>query len=104
MKTTAQAWLDDWAKDDISGMYDLLTAVSQDAMTRDKFIARYTDVANNLTLQKIDSQILQALVLSPTLRAGRLPGELYDRHGRQFDPRYDHEPQPGKRKLEGSMG
>ncbi len=66
VKTTAQAWLDDWAKDDISGMYDLLTGVSQDAMTREKFIARYTDVANNLTLQKIDSQILQALVLSPT--------------------------------------
>ncbi len=70
VKTTAQAWLDDWAKDDISGMYDLLTPVSQDALTRDKFIARYTDVANNLTLQKIDSQILQALVLSP--RSGQV--------------------------------
>ena len=55
VKTTAQAWLEAWAKDDISGMCDLLTPVSQDALTRDKFIARYTDVANNLTLQKIEA-------------------------------------------------
>ena len=60
----------------INAMYDLLTGVSQDALTREKFIARYTDVANNLTLQKVESQILQALVLSPTLCASRLPGEL----------------------------
>ena len=65
VQPTARAWLDDWAKDDYSAMYDLLTGVSQDALTREKFIARYTDVANNLTLQKVESQILQGLVLSP---------------------------------------
>ena len=65
VKTTAQAWLDFWAADNYDGMYDLLTTVSQDALTREKFTARYTDVANNLTLQKVESQILQGLVLSP---------------------------------------
>ena len=65
VQTTAKAWLEFWAKDDYSGMYDLLTGVSQDALTREKFTARYTDVANNLTLQKVESQILQGLVLSP---------------------------------------
>ncbi len=65
VQTTAQAWLDSWAKDDYSAMYDLLTGVSRDALTREKFSARFTDVANNLTLQKVESQILQGLVLSP---------------------------------------
>jgi cell division protein FtsI/penicillin-binding protein 2 len=64
-QAVAKAWLDAWAKDDYTGMYAMLTRVSQDALTREKFTARYTDVAINLTLQKLDSQILQALVLSP---------------------------------------
>jgi penicillin-binding protein 2 len=64
-QAVAKGWLDAWAKDDYGGMYGMLTRVSQDALTRDKFTARYTDVAINLTLQKLDTQILQALVLSP---------------------------------------
>ncbi len=64
-QVTAQAWLDAWARDETTKMYDLLTKVSRDALTREKFSARYSDIAINLTLQKLESQILQALVLSP---------------------------------------
>ena len=61
----ARAWLDAWAKDDTAKMYSLLTRVSRDALTQDKFKARYSDVAVNLTLQSLEGEILQALVLSP---------------------------------------
>lgn len=61
---TARAWLDSWAKDDYDTMYGLLTRVSRDALTIEKFSARYNDFANAITLQKLESEVLQALVLS----------------------------------------
>lgn len=64
-QVAANAWLNAWVKDDYSKMYDLLTKVSRDALTREKFTARYSDVAINLTLQTLESQILQVLVLTP---------------------------------------
>jgi penicillin-binding protein 2 len=64
-QAVAQAWLSAWAKDDYDSMYAMLTSVSRDAITKEKFTNRFSDVAINLTLQKLDSQILQALILSP---------------------------------------
>ena len=64
-QAVAKAWLDAWSSDDYGGMYDMLTGVSQDAISKEKFTARYNDVAINLTLQKLNGEILQALVLSP---------------------------------------
>lgn len=60
----AKAWLDAWAADDYVKMYALLTSVSRDALSVKKFSDRYIDVANNLTLQKLETEILQSLVLS----------------------------------------
>jgi len=64
-QSVTQAWLSAWAKDDYNNMYAMLTQVSRDALTSAKFIDRYSKVAISLTLQTLESEILQTLVLSP---------------------------------------
>src|SRR5450759_211004 len=60
-RAAAQEFLDDWRSDKYSQMYDLLTSVGKDAITRDKFVQRFTDVAVGLTLQEVNYDILQAI-------------------------------------------
>src|SRR5450759_1264 len=62
-RVAAQEFLDDWRADKYSQMYDLLTSVGKDAITRDKFVQRFTDVAVGLTLQEVNYDILQACLL-----------------------------------------
>lgn len=61
----ASAFLQNWVKEDYTKMYDSLTRVSRDAITREKFQARYLDIAANLTLQKLEFEILSSLINSP---------------------------------------
>lgn len=60
------AFLDAWRQDNYSGMYDLLTRVSQDAITFEDFEQRYTQFATNLTLQDIEYTISSSLVSTTT--------------------------------------
>jgi len=60
-RVAAQEFLDDWRADKYSQMYDLLTSVGKDAITLDKFVQRFTDVAVGLTLQEMNYDILQAI-------------------------------------------
>jgi penicillin-binding protein 2 len=60
-RLTATTFLSDWQGDKYSDMYDMLTSVGQDAITRDKFIQRFVDISINLTLQKVNFEILQSI-------------------------------------------
>jgi penicillin-binding protein 2 len=66
-RMAVQNWLDAWGKEDYGAMYDLLTQVSQTDLTREKFVARFTEVATQLTLQKLSAEVLQSGVLNPRL-------------------------------------
>jgi len=61
----AQAFLQAWQDEDFPAMYGMLTTVSQDALSLEKFTQRYSDVAINTTLTKIDYEILSTLT-NPT--------------------------------------
>ena len=61
----ARAFLENWVIEDYNKMYDALTRVSRDAITREKFQARFLDIAANLTLQKLEFELLSSLVNSP---------------------------------------
>ena len=60
-RQVAGQFLDDWKADKYTDMYTLLTSVGKDAITQDKFVQRFTDVAVGLTLQELDYEILQAI-------------------------------------------
>jgi penicillin-binding protein 2 len=57
----AQAFLKAWQTEDFPAMYAMLTPVSQDALSLEKFTQRYSDVAINTTLDTIDYEILSTL-------------------------------------------
>jgi len=60
-RLTATTFLTDWQNEKYAEMYDMLTTVGQDAITKDKFIQRFVDVSVNLTLQKVNFEILQSI-------------------------------------------
>jgi penicillin-binding protein 2 len=57
----AQAFLQAWQAENFEAMYAMLTPVSQDALSLEKFTQRYSDVAISTTLEKIDYEILSTL-------------------------------------------
>ncbi len=61
----ARAFLQSWVIEDYNQMYDSLTRVSRDAITREKFEARFLDISYNLTLKKLEYEVLSSLVNSP---------------------------------------
>jgi penicillin-binding protein 2 len=64
-ESAARAFLDRWQSTDYAGMYDLLSALSRDAMTVDKFKAYYEDVAVQTSMRGLDYKIL-SVDLTPT--------------------------------------
>ncbi|HZU87298.1 MAG TPA: penicillin-binding transpeptidase domain-containing protein, partial [Anaerolineaceae bacterium] len=64
-RVAAQAYLEAWQAETYDPMYDLLTSVGQSAITREDFNALYKKTAINLTLQKMDFEILSTLVNNP---------------------------------------
>lgn len=60
-KVTAHDFLTAWQTDDYTKMYALLTKLSRDAISETDFAAKYTDAATNLTLNKLDFQVLSSL-------------------------------------------
>lgn len=60
-KAAARSYLDAWKTDNYETMYSLLTSVSQDAISKDKFIKHYQGVAIEAALSGVDYQILSAL-------------------------------------------
>ena len=60
-KASAKDFLEAWKSENYTGMYDLVTGLSQDAITADDFTARYKNAAIDLTLEKLDYEVLSAL-------------------------------------------
>lgn len=60
-QAAARAFLDAWQRDDYAGLYNTITQVSRDALDLETLEATYRDVAVNLSLQKVDYEILSAL-------------------------------------------
>ena len=58
---TAETFLNAWQTEDFASMYDMLSLLSQEAIDIDTFTARYNDVALNLTLQRLNYEILSTL-------------------------------------------
>ncbi len=62
---TARRFLEAWKNDDYSTMYQLLTALSKDAISEEEFVQHYRGIASEVALEKVDYSILSALVSSP---------------------------------------
>jgi penicillin-binding protein 2 len=60
-QTTTETYLKYWQDDNYSGMYDLLTGISRDAITAEAFEKVYHDTAISLTLKNLDYAILSVL-------------------------------------------
>jgi penicillin-binding protein 2 len=58
---TAEAFLTAWQAEDYLSMYDSLSLLSQEAIDFGTFTARYNDAVLNLTLQRLDYEILSTL-------------------------------------------
>ncbi|MDR3576649.1 MAG: penicillin-binding transpeptidase domain-containing protein [Anaerolineaceae bacterium] len=58
---TAEAFLHAWQAENYTAMYADLTKVSQDAIDQNTFTQTYQDSADNLTLQKMDTEVLSSL-------------------------------------------
>lgn len=62
-ENAARTYLDNWKKENYSGMYNMLTQVSKDAITEKDFTAKYRNVAAEAALGKgIDYEILSSLI------------------------------------------
>ena len=70
----AAAFLAGWEVEDYAGMYGLLSSLSQDSLSQDGFAAEYMDLANTLTLQSLEAQVLS------TIAEGRLCSGGFSRH------------------------
>lgn len=60
-RQAASAYLQDWAAGDYQAMYNRLTSISQDALSFEKFRAHYEGIAKEVSLSKVDYEILAAL-------------------------------------------
>lgn len=58
---TARAFLEGWKAADYTGMYLWLTPLSQDAITLDDFTGTFTGLADSMTLNQVNYEILSTL-------------------------------------------
>ncbi len=65
-KIAARAYLDAWSSDDYGTMYAMLTSISRDAVSADDFEKFYRAAATEAAFSRIESEILSALVMSPS--------------------------------------
>jgi len=62
VEAAVRAYLNAWRNDDYETMYAMLTQVSRDALSYDTFYGRYVNIANELSLENINYEILSSLV------------------------------------------
>ena len=65
VQAITESFLLAWQNEDYEGMYGLLTRLSKDAITLEDFTKKYQNTADNLTLSKLDYEILSTLT-NPT--------------------------------------
>ena len=61
-EAAVHAYLDAWRNDSYEIMYAMLTQVSRDAINYDTFYARYTNIANEISLEDVQYEVLSSLV------------------------------------------
>ncbi|HHY88391.1 MAG TPA: hypothetical protein GYA06_05690 [Chloroflexi bacterium] len=61
-KAAAAEFLQAWKQDDTAGMYALLSQLSRDAIPEEEFTRMYSEVAQTLSLQEMDYEVLSSLV------------------------------------------
>ena len=64
-RAAARTFLDAWKADDYNTMYNMLTAVSKDAVNLEDFEKHYRGVATEMALSGLDYEILSSLVMNP---------------------------------------
>ncbi len=60
-QNTAVNFMEAWKKEDYASMYELITLVSRDAISREDFEKKYTDVAQHLGFSDLNSSILSVM-------------------------------------------
>lgn len=58
---TAQTYLQAWESENYPSMYNLLTPISQDAITEEQFTTFYRDIAAEAALKNVEAHILSSL-------------------------------------------
>ncbi len=62
VEPTVMAYLEAWKVDDYASMYNMLTSVSQDAISLEDFTDRYRTVAAEIALANLEYEILSSLI------------------------------------------
>jgi penicillin-binding protein 2 len=70
VQAAARSYLEAWLAEDYAAMYALLTTISQDAITPEKFEKFYRDVAAEAALNSWDYEILSSLVNPRSAQVG----------------------------------
>jgi penicillin-binding protein 2 len=70
VKSSAQAFLNDWKQDNLAGMYLRLTSVSKDAISEDEFKDHFNGVSAEAALTGIEYELSSALVDADTAQVG----------------------------------
>jgi penicillin-binding protein 2 len=66
---TIRTYLNAWENEDYSLMYSLLTAISQDAISEERFEEIYREIAAEVALSDLETQILSSLTQTRTAQA-----------------------------------
>jgi penicillin-binding protein 2 len=69
---TIRAYLEAWENEDYASMYSMLTSISQDAITVEQFEQTYRNIAAEVALSNIDTQILSSLTQTRNAQASYL--------------------------------
>ncbi|MBE9473617.1 MAG: hypothetical protein IMY85_01905, partial [Chloroflexi bacterium] len=69
VKEAVRTYLDAWENEDYTLMYGMLTSISQDAISAEQFEEIYREVAGEVALSELDTQILSALTQTRTAQA-----------------------------------
>jgi penicillin-binding protein 2 len=65
---SAQEFFTKWEQNDYTGMYEMLSPTSRDAIKQEDFISKYTSAAQNLSLNKLTVGILSTLIEPTTAK------------------------------------
>ena len=65
---SAQEFFTRWEQNDYTGMYEMLSPTSRDAIKQEDFVSKYTSTAQNLSLTGLKVGILSALVEPTTAK------------------------------------
>jgi len=69
VKEAVRTYLDAWENEDYTLMYGMLTSISQDAISAERFEEIYQEVAGEVALSELETQILSALIQTRTAHA-----------------------------------